>query len=58
VASRTFDVIEVTEILMHRHAGRSENEMARSFGGAQQAAAQVHRWAAGIVRRGRPKSER
>jgi transposase len=32
MARRTFDVIDVTEILMHWHAGRSENEMAGSLG--------------------------
>jgi hypothetical protein len=31
-ARRTFDVIDVTEILMHWHAGRSKNEMAISLG--------------------------
>jgi Integrase core domain len=32
MARRTFDVIDVTEILMHWHAGRSKNEMAQSLG--------------------------
>jgi transposase len=32
MARRTFDVIDVTEILMHWHAGRSKNEMAGSRG--------------------------
>jgi transposase len=32
MARRTFDVIDVTEILMHWHAGRSKNEMAASLG--------------------------
>jgi hypothetical protein len=32
MARRTFDVIDVTEILMHWHAGRSKNEMAESLG--------------------------
>jgi len=31
MARRTFDVIDVTEILMHWHAGRSKNEMARAW---------------------------
>jgi len=31
MARRTFDVIDVTEILMHWHAGRSKNEMAASL---------------------------
>jgi transposase len=32
MARRTFDVIDVTEILMHWHAGRSKNQMAASLG--------------------------
>ncbi len=32
MARRTFDVIDVTEILMHWHAGRSKSEMAESLG--------------------------
>src|SRR4029450_3850006 len=32
MARRTFEVIDVTEILMHWHAGRSKNEMAESLG--------------------------
>jgi len=32
MARRTFDVIDVTEILMHWHAGRSKNELAGSLG--------------------------
>jgi Mu transposase, C-terminal domain/Integrase core domain len=32
MARRTFDVIDVTEILVHWHAGRSKNEMAGSLG--------------------------
>ena len=32
MARRTFDVIDITEILMHWHAGRSKNEMAESLG--------------------------
>ena len=32
MARRTFDVIDVTEILMHWHAGRSKNELAASLG--------------------------
>jgi hypothetical protein len=32
MARRTFDVIDVTEILVHWHAGRSLNEMAGSLG--------------------------
>ena len=31
MARRTFDVIDVTEILMHWHAGRSLSEMAQSL---------------------------
>src|ERR1700728_1467072 len=33
MARRTFDVIDVTEILVHWHAGRSLSEMAQSLGG-------------------------
>src|SRR5215469_11769576 len=32
MARRTFEVIDVSEILMHWHAGRSKNEMADSLG--------------------------
>ena len=32
MARRTFDVVDVTEILMHWHAGRTKNEMAQSLG--------------------------
>src|SRR6266404_4955099 len=32
MARRTFDVIDVTEILVHWHAGRSLNEMSASLG--------------------------
>ena len=32
MARRTFEVIDVTEILMHWHAGRSKNELAASLG--------------------------
>ena len=32
MARRTFDVIDVTEILQHGHAGRSLNEMSGSLG--------------------------
>jgi len=32
MAGRTFEVIDVAEILMHWHAGRSKNEMAQSLG--------------------------
>src|SRR5690348_3071024 len=32
MARRTFDVIDVTEILVHWHAGRSLNEMSVSLG--------------------------
>ena len=42
MARRTFDVIDVTEILMHWHAGRSKNEMAQSLGWTG-SAAEVHR---------------
>jgi len=31
MARRSFDVIDVSEILMHWHAGRSKNEMAESL---------------------------
>jgi hypothetical protein len=32
MARRTFDVVDVTEILVHWHAGRSLNEMSQSLG--------------------------
>ena len=32
MARRTFDVIDVTEILVHWHAGRSKSEIAGSLG--------------------------
>ena len=32
MARRTFDVIDVTEILVHWHAGRSQSEMSQSLG--------------------------
>ena len=32
MARRTFDVIDVAEILVHWHAGRSLNEMSQSLG--------------------------
>ena len=32
MARRTFDVVDVTEILVHWHAGRSLNEMSGSLG--------------------------
>ena len=32
MARRTFDVIDVTEILVHWHAGRSLSEMSQSLG--------------------------
>jgi hypothetical protein len=32
MARRTFDVIDVTEILVHWHAGRSVSEVSQSLG--------------------------
>ena len=32
MARRTFDVIDITEILIHWHAGRSKNEISASLG--------------------------
>ena len=32
MARRTFDVMDVTEILVHWHAGRSFSEMSQSLG--------------------------
>jgi hypothetical protein len=32
MARRTFEVIDVTEILVHWHAGRSKTQMAQSLG--------------------------
>ena len=36
MARRTFDVIDVTEILVHWHAGRSLNEMFHRWGGPEE----------------------
>jgi transposase len=32
MARRTFDVVDITEILVHWHAGRRQNEIAQSLG--------------------------
>jgi hypothetical protein len=32
MARRTFDVVDITEILVHWHAGRSKSEIAQSLG--------------------------
>jgi hypothetical protein len=59
MARRTFDVIDVTEILMHWHAGRSKNEMAASLGVDRKTLRKyiAPAEAAGIVPGGPPKSE-
>jgi transposase len=59
MARRTFDVIDVTEILMHWHAGRSKNEMAESLGVDRKTLRKyiAPAEAAGIVPGGPAKSE-
>src|ERR1035441_2436759 len=59
MARRTFDVIDVTEILMHWHAGRPENEMAESLGVDRKTLRKyiAPAEAAGIVPGGPAKSE-
>src|SRR5271166_5329817 len=58
MARRTFDVIDVTEILMHWHAGRSKNEMAGSLGVDRKTLRKyIAPVAAGIVPGGPAKSE-
>ncbi len=59
MARRTFDVIDVTEILMHWHAGRSKNEMAASLGVDRKTLRKyiAPAEAAGIRPGGVPKSE-
>jgi hypothetical protein len=60
MARRSFDVIDVTEILVHWHAGRSQNEMAVSLGVDRKTLRKyiAPAVAAGIVPGGPPKSER
>jgi hypothetical protein len=59
MARRTSDVIDVTEILVHWHAGRSKNEMAQSLGVDRKTLRKyiAPAEAAGIVPGGPPKSE-
>jgi hypothetical protein len=60
MARRTFEVIDVTGILVHWHAGRSKNERAASLGVDRKTPAEVHRppaEAAGIVAGGPVKSD-
>jgi hypothetical protein len=59
MARRTFDVIDVTEILVHWHAGRSKNEMAQSLGVDRKTLRKyiAPAEAAGIIPGGAPKSE-
>src|ERR1700758_4711583 len=59
MARRTFDVIDVTEILVHWHAGRSLNEMAGSLGVDRKTLRKyvTPAVAAGIVPGGPAKSE-
>ena len=59
MARRTFDVIDVTEILMHWHAGRSLSEMAGSLDVDRKTLRKyiAPAEAAGIVPGGPPKSE-
>jgi transposase len=60
MARRSFDVIDVSEILMHWHAGRSKSEMAESLGVDRKTLRKYigPAVAAGIVPGGPPKSER
>jgi hypothetical protein len=59
MARRTFDVIDVTEILIHWHAGRSKSEMAASLGVDRKTLRKyiAPAEAAGIVPGGPAKSE-
>ena len=59
MARRTFDVIDVTEILVHWHAGRSKSEMAASLGVDRKTLRKyiAPAEAAGIVPGGPAKSE-
>jgi hypothetical protein len=59
MARRTFDVIDVTEILVHWHAGRSKSEMAESLGVDRKTLRKyiAPAEAAGIVPGGPAKSE-
>jgi hypothetical protein len=59
MARRTFDVIDVTEILVHWHAGRSKSEMAQSLGVDRKTLRKyiAPAEAAGIVPGGPAKSE-
>jgi hypothetical protein len=59
MARRTFDVIDVTEILVHWHAGRSKNEMAASLGVDRKTLRKyiAPAEAAGITPGGPPKGE-
>lgn len=59
MARRTFDVIDVTEILVHWHAGRSLNEMSQSLGVDRKTIRKYIAPAveAGIVPGGPPKGE-
>src|SRR6202051_3306937 len=59
MARRTFDVIDVTEILVHWHAGRSLNEMSQSLGVDRKTLRKyvAPAVAAGIVPGGPPKGE-
>ena len=60
MARRTFDVIDVTEILVHWHAGRSLSEMAQSLDVDRKTLRKyvAPAVAAGIVPGGPPRSER
>jgi hypothetical protein len=59
MARRTFDVIDIAEILVHWHAGRSKNEMAESLGVDRKTLRKyiAPAEAAGIVPGGPAKSE-
>ena len=55
MARRTFDVIDVTEILVHWHAGRSLNEMSRSLGVDRKT---IRKYVAPAVAPGSPRAGR
>jgi hypothetical protein len=43
VARRTFYVIDITEILVHSYAGRSQHEIAASLGVDRKTIRRIHR---------------
>jgi transposase len=59
LARRTFDVIDIVEILIHWYAGRSQNELATSLGVDRKTLRKyiAPAWAAGITPGGPPMGE-